>query len=815
MDFRSQKLKLCQLIVQKDASFQALLELGRSTSVQFRDTRVFEVEKDVRQFLSHESQLQRNYNEFREFIHVLQKVESFFEVHIENEAKTELEINPDERNELGTPLTPLVDNQSNPWFIAGTIETQKKIPFERVLWRACRRTAFVRTADIDEVFENPETGKKMEKSVFIIFFKGDKLQDIVNRVCEGFQAKQFKCPKSSRDRQLTIADITVRQHDLKLVLESTQEQKLQLMRNAAYELPEWQRQIVLQKTVYHTLNKFTHDLSGNFHIAECWVPEDQIANVTEALQRGCTASGSTVRPLVNVLPTDEVPPTYNKTNKFTKVFQSIVDSYGIACYREINPAPYTIITFPFLFAMMFGDFGHGLILVLAALFFISKEEAIINKKIRDEIFNAFFGGRYIIFLMGIFSLYSGVIYNDVFSKSVNIFGSGWKNPYSFENLTKMDHHILALQLDPGKAFNNTAGPYEFGLDPIWNMASNRLNFINSMKMKASIIVGISQMTLGIVLSFLNFKRKRSYADIFMTFIPQMIFLFAIFVYLCIQIFVKWIYFWVVPDTIFGKFYPGPCCAPSLLIGLINMFMFKPRPSEFVTYDESTNTTETHRHCHLAQWYPHQTIVESTLVIVAVACIPIMLFGKPIWQSLCGPRKPRLREPRKTHRSVRVQLESEEIELIPANEGKNGQLAKSSKLPSNEDHEGSDVMVHQAIHTIEFVLGCISHTASYLRLWALSLAHSQLSEVMWHMVLGPAFHVDGILGTIVLFVLFFIFFIMTVAILVLMEGLSAFLHAIRLHWVEFQSKFYEGTGQKFVPFDLELALKKFVKESDVY
>jgi len=131
-------------------------------------------------------------------------------------------------------------------------------------------------------------------------------------------------------------------------------------------------------------------------------------------------------------------------------------------------------------------------------------------------------------------------------------------------------------------------------------------------------------------------------------------------------------------------------------------------------------------------------------------------------------------------------------------------------PEDDGFVMGDVIVGQAIHAIEFILGAVSNTASYLRLWALSLAHSQLSEVFWEYIfkgyeielLGGQY--PGLASNNVAFIIvcYALFFCCTIAVLMVMESLSAFLHALRLQWVEFQNKFYSATGYKFTPLDFD-------------
>lgn len=79
-----------------------------------------------------------------------------------------------------------------------------------------------------------------------------------------------------------------------------------------------------------------------------------------------------------------------------------------------------------------------------------------------------FGGRYIIFMMGCFSIYTGFIYNDVFSKSFNIYGSRFHVGNVSQTAIFKDNEA-EWTLDPGSSDEYDGTPYPIGIDPIWQV----------------------------------------------------------------------------------------------------------------------------------------------------------------------------------------------------------------------------------------------------------------------------------------------------------------------------------------------------------
>ena len=113
----------------------------------------------------------------------------------------------------------------------------------------------------------------------------------------------------------------------------------------------------------------------------------------------------------------------------------------------------------------------------------------------------------------------------------------------------------------------------------------------------------------------------------------------------------------------------------------------------------------------------------------------------------------------------------------------------------EDSYG-ELMGEGSMEIFETMLSILSNIASYIRLLALALAHIALMisiQAMIGIIQG-----EGILIEI-LIVIGLIFGNLMV---ILLEGILVFINNIRLHFYEFFSKFYQGSGIQFFPFYLD-------------
>ncbi|EGR31162.1 v-type ATPase 116kda subunit family protein, putative [Ichthyophthirius multifiliis] len=647
-------------------------------------------------------------------------------------------------------------------YLAGAIDAQDVLRFKKVIFRATKGNNWTFTSDI------------LHEAVY----KGGSFNMIrqkLNRICDSFNASKYSLPQDGNGYSMKLLEIENYITDTRNViifliqLKKIKKKLITMTRQAInsilddwvlmrpgcnYSYIEELRLFVLkEKLLYHNFNLLTQKytiFSGYF-----WCPKQQDSVIYNALEqlriRKPNIAGGQVQEVK--IPEDLGPPTHFRTNDFTAPFQEIVNTYGIPRYREVNPGLFCVSMFPLKFGIMFGDIGHGGALLAFGAFLIHKGKDLLRTPLEG-----FYSIRYLLALMGFFAFYCGIIYNDFLSLPINLFGTCYKNVGEAE--TEQIEGCV----------------YPVGFDPKWYIANNELNFFNSYKMKLAVTFGVAQMVWGIFLKGVNCVHFGLWVDLIFEQLPQMVFMFSTFGiflyfqffkikikgYMCFMFIFKW--------TIH---YQEGYMAPSIINQMINLPLKLGKVSQTGGQDTP-----------LFQNIEFQEKLQYNLLIISVCCVPIMLLVKPL-VFLCKPKK-------------KSEAKSQQEQQLLNKEDQDEHKHVESHAAAGHGHSDDfgEIFVHQIIETIEFVLGSISNTASYLRLWALSLAHSQLAKVFFEKTIG-----GGIAGGSALQVIigWFIFLNISIAVLMCMDLMECFLHALRLQWVEFQNKFFKADGYKFIPF----------------
>ena len=719
----------------------------------------------------------------------------------------------------------------------GVVDAVQTPLLERVVQRLSRGTTFARFIDIPEPFYDAEAGRFVRKAFFYLVLLGRGLETKVARLCSSLGGRLVPLPDSSQGYDDLLEAAETAAADTRTAIQATERMIVQILTdlaganadgpgaaalpgatpssaaagassssssslaglslsgganaggagaNGASPLRMLEAAVTRERHVVEALSRAA--FTERYVIFEGWIPRFARRELVQRMRRIQRHDSSLSAPAVVFIPGAVAraaqrgpPPTLIRTDSFSGLFQSIVDTYGVPRYREVNPGLFTIVTFPFLFAVMFGDIGHGAALLVVGLYFVLTR-ATWERRIRlhraGELAAGLFAARWMLLLMGIFSLYMGLIYNDLFSLPVSLFGSAnYVKPVVPVGMRAGNHKLWNGQV------------YPFGMDPGWGHAKNELQYRNSFKMKMAVVLGVLHMTLGIILSVFNHVHFGDTISLVTEFIPRLLFLTCTFGYMIFMIFYKWCVNWFAISK----------QPPNLIQSMISMFLKLGDPGA-------------------DPLYAGQLSAQRVLLFISVATLPVMFLAKPLLlyrkQQARHARYQRLNDDHGGGDGGRSSsggpIASDGMpqgldgaaspavsvgnDVVGSGNGSGGSNGESG----SDHHSLSDLMIHQAIHTIEFVLGAVSNTASYLRLWALSLAHAQLSSVFWDKILmeyginkGPFFAFIAWAGWAGA----------TGGVLLGMDALECFLHALRLHWVEFQNKFYYADGRAWAPMSL--------------
>lgn len=382
-------------------------------------------------------------------------------------------------------------------YVSGILKTSEAESLMRAVYRVSRGKLVLSlmslSQDMMRGLEDPQNPESKENiSVFLLVMSTASKDGVLSKrlysIFETVHAKLLPLPPSHKGFESTVEELEKQITDLAHLKEKGQ-QVLQLKLeklgsvNPVYccsEIEEHRLMIRKYKMVFSTLSMFSE--SSSLLVGSFWAAKADKDTINLAVDKLKVGNQNFVSANIYPVVHDRTPPTLFRTNDFTEPFQVIVETFSVPRYKEINPALVSTVTFPFLFGLMFGDVGHGLALFLIALYITTSNLYLIKEgKMIYKI-------RYLLLLMGFFSVYCGFIYNDFVGVKMYNAASCY-----------ISDEVSDSGVDRREVIHKVSNcVYPVGLDHVWGFSKNEISYENSFKMKFSIIVGFLQMMLGII-----------------------------------------------------------------------------------------------------------------------------------------------------------------------------------------------------------------------------------------------------------------------------------------------------------------------------
>uniref|UniRef100_A0A1I8FGZ5 V-type proton ATPase subunit a n=1 Tax=Macrostomum lignano TaxID=282301 RepID=A0A1I8FGZ5_9PLAT len=450
--------------------------------------------------------------------------------------------------------------------VAGVILRERLPAFERMLWASLPGQRLPQAGGDRHGPGGPGHRDKVLKSVFIIFFQGEQLKTRVKKICEGFRATLYPCrgqpggtardghQRDDADRGRSTPCSTPR-----WTIDAS-------AHGAAKTSACGSSRSARSKPIYHTLNMFNVEATNKCLIAEAWCAVDDLDKIHLALRRGTERGrefdSSYSQPDVhqgdapNLLPGQQADLRLPEHHR--RVRRGVLPRGEPLALRH-RDLPVPVRRDVRRLRARHADVPG------CALWMVLREKQLAPTAKLSEIWATFFNGRYIILMMGAFSIYTGLIYNDCFS---SVRGQFNQSLTPDQIRTQVRGGIESLQAEPPKA---TPRPKAWRPTPTVRPGPgvagvrNKITFTEQHQDEDPPWCWRHPHAVGVFVSLTNHLCTAGTCFVARCeFVPQVLFLLGMFGYLVILILYKW------------AVYSGrnSNCAPNLLIGLINMFLFR-------------------------------------------------------------------------------------------------------------------------------------------------------------------------------------------------------------------------------------------------